>query len=569
MSTIIQIKRTNTANLPSTLDQGELAYIYDTSSISKTAGGLGDRLYIGDPTSNTNNPIKIGGKYYVDMLDHTKGVLTANGALIVNGDKKLDNIKIDNLDLNGNTLSSTDANGDIFITPDGTGKTIISNLYTDADTSLREFIEDITGGQVLAGTALEVVYDEVAGTVTISVANNGIDTAQLADNAVTEAKLSSGSVTTDKISDLSVTTAKIADSNITSIKLADGAILNGKIANGAITNDKISDNTIENSKLANNFISIGNNNVTLGDGITDVSGITSLAVDNLTIDTNSITATNTDGDIGLLPNGQGTITVPAGYEQRSSFTDNSLVNKKYVDQVAQGLDVKEAVVAATELDLDATYDNTAGTLTGNSNGAISVDGVELNVGDRVLVKDQTDLISNGIYEVTTKGVDGTSAFVLTRAPDADTAEELSGGSFFFVEKGTKFADAGFVATHDGIPTFGTTEINFEQFSGAGAIAAGSAIGKNGNTLNVLVDNTTIEVNGTNNLQLKDDGITNSKISASAAINQSKLNLNSATTRANSLGISQADLGVVSFDSSQFSTTNGWATVVRLDAGVYS
>jgi len=40
MATIIQVKRTTTANLPSTLEQGELAYIYDTSATDTDAGGL-------------------------------------------------------------------------------------------------------------------------------------------------------------------------------------------------------------------------------------------------------------------------------------------------------------------------------------------------------------------------------------------------------------------------------------------------------------------------------------------------------------------------------------------------
>ena len=61
MATIIQIKRTTTANLPSTLEQGELAYLYDTSTTDTDAGGNGGRLYIGDPTSNSNTPLKVGG----------------------------------------------------------------------------------------------------------------------------------------------------------------------------------------------------------------------------------------------------------------------------------------------------------------------------------------------------------------------------------------------------------------------------------------------------------------------------------------------------------------------------
>jgi hypothetical protein len=86
-------------------------------------------------------------------------------------------------------------------------------------------------------------------------------------------------------------------------------------------------------------------------------------------------------------------------------------------------------------------------------------------------------------------------FVLTRGPDADTAAELTGGTFFFVEEGTANADNGYVATHNGTPTLGTTNITFSQFSGAGQISAGAALSKTGNTLDVEVDDTTIEVSG--------------------------------------------------------------------------
>jgi hypothetical protein len=63
-----------------------------------------------------------------------------------------------------------------------------------------------------------------------------------------------------------------------------------------------------------------------------------------------------------------------------------------------------------------------------------------------------------------------------------------------------------------------------------------------------------------NVQITDNSIVNSDINSSAAIAQSKLNLNAATTRANATGITQADRGLASFDSSEFDVTNGWVTL---------
>jgi hypothetical protein len=61
-------------------------------------------------------------------------------------------------------------------------------------------------------------------------------------------------------------------------------------------------------------------------------------------------------------------------------------------------------------------------------------------------------------------------------------------------------------------------------------------------------------------QIQPGVIVNADINASAAIAQSKLSLNAATTRGNATGITQADRGLASFDSNQFDVTDGWATL---------
>ena len=61
-------------------------------------------------------------------------------------------------------------------------------------------------------------------------------------------------------------------------------------------------------------------------------------------------------------------------------------------------------------------------------------------------------------------------------------------------------------------------------------------------------------------RLRADSIINADVNASAGIQQSKLALEQASTRANATGITQNDLGVASFDSDIFTSTNGWITI---------
>src|SRR5210317_2540193 len=117
MATIIKIKRTTGANAPSGLNQGELAYVYDTSATDSGAGGNGIRLFIGDPTSSSNSAIEIGGRYYTQLLDHTPGTLTASSGLVVDSNKAIDELLIGNNATTGGTIKLNEGtnNGAHFV----------------------------------------------------------------------------------------------------------------------------------------------------------------------------------------------------------------------------------------------------------------------------------------------------------------------------------------------------------------------------------------------------------------------------------------------------------------------
>lgn len=136
--------------------------------------------------------------------------------------------------------------------------------------------------------------------------------------------------------------------------------------------------------------------------------------------------------------------------------------KNYVDSVAQGLDVKASVVAATTANI---------TLSGTQ----TIDDIALVAGDRVLVKNQTTTSANGIYTV--------AAGAWTRTTDADTWNELV-SAFVFVEKGTVNGNTGWVCTIDAGGTLGSTAVAFSQFSGSGTYTAGTGLTLTGTVFSI-------------------------------------------------------------------------------------
>ena len=154
--------------------------------------------------------------------------------------------------------------------------------------------------------------------------------------------------------------------------------------------------------------------------------------------------------------------------------------KAYVDNTTAGLNFHAAVHAATTANLDATYANGTGgvgaTLTANANGALVVDGHTLNANERVLVKNQTAGLENGIYVVTATG-DASNPYVLTRATDADNSPsgEVAYGDFTFVQQGTVNGGFGYIVNTTGTITIGTTAILYVQFNAGQVVSAGNGL----------------------------------------------------------------------------------------------
>ena len=466
MAQTIKIKRSSSAAAPgSALAAGELAYSFNSS-----------KLFIGDGSANDI----IGGELFVNMLDHTAGTLTASSAIIVDSNSKIDQLKTANLTIGANSITAGSGNvqivaaadldldltgGSIDVSSQATEIIMIDNnanafAIKEGVTSYLTFDSTNSAEKITLGKKLE------AGSVEIEGTNFDINGGTI-DGAIIGGSSAAAGTFTNLTGTGTINFAGATVSNGGSVTTVDinGGTIDGAVIGGASA-AAITGTTITATTLTDGTASISSG---------DITGVTSLAVDNVSVNGNDISTTNSNGNLTLSPNGNGTVTVPSGYKDRTGFGATSLVSKEYVDAVKVGLDFKDSVRVATTANISL------------SSAPAAIDGVTLSSDDRVLVKDQSTGSQNGLY------VFNGSGSAMTRATDADANAEVTSGMFTFVTEGSTNADSGFVLTTDGSITVGTTALAFAQFSGAGQITAGAAMTKTGNTLDVAVDGQSLEV----------------------------------------------------------------------------
>ena len=180
MASIIRIKRSGTSGDPTTLGQGELAYSY----LADNGSNGGDRLYIGTGTEIAGNAVNhevIGGKYFTQMLDHAKGTLTPNSAILVDANSKIDQLKVDDITIDGSTISNTetgtltfDTNGNtINLAPTGSAVRArgIATPTGDSDAANKAYVDSQVSGNtftIAADSGTNDSFNTATGVLTFS-----------------------------------------------------------------------------------------------------------------------------------------------------------------------------------------------------------------------------------------------------------------------------------------------------------------------------------------------------------------------------------------------------------------
>ena len=399
-----------------------------------------------------------------------------------------------NLDVNGNTITSV-SGGNITITPDTTGSVVLDGQsWPQADGSDGEYLKTDGAGQLSWG-AIPSGSFSIAG-------DTGTDTFTTGDTLTFEGGTGITTlVSNDKVtisSDITQYTNANARAAISATDAGGDGSLSYNSATGVITYTgpsatevrahftagagitintgvvSISDGAIANAKLTNSSVTIGTTELELGASSTSLAGITELTVDNLNINGNEISSTDSNGNISLNPDGTGTVAVNgariSGVAEPVDSTDAA--NKAYVDNAITGLSFKEAVNLLATSDISLT--GSTNTLVIDSHDPL----VSADSGYRILLTGQSTDSENGIYVYADDG----ATYTLTRPEDSDTFTELQGASVLVLE-GAVYSNTGWV--QESYSTTDFTGQNWVQFSGAGAFTAGDGLTQDGTVFNVV------------------------------------------------------------------------------------
>lgn len=465
MASIIRIKRSSVSGNPGTLAAGELAY----SALSGLQTNGGERLYIGigsETGGNAANHFVIGGKYFTDMMDHVQGTLTSGSAIITDSNNKIDVINVGGVTITGSTnvISSTNTNGDITLTPNGTGAVIVSTG--------KEFrVTDLTSSRVTFAGASGALKDSSSLTF-----NTGTNTLATVNVTATTNIIAGATVQGFDVKATSLTAGRVTFAGTNGLLIDASGLTYSTVTNKLTVTTGLQSGNID---ITGNIISSQNTNgsitfLTTGSGKVSINGLYTLA-----------TTTGTSGYV-LTTDGAGATSWQAASSKLSLAGDTSSTGT--VDLLTGVLTFKGGTaISATVSGSTITYALSLATT--SSVGISSFDGTDFSVSGAGAVTLQTERIE----DITGAMVTGASS---TQTNITVSYDDPSGKLLFTVNTATssvlgvaKFSNSYYTVTN------GDVEIN-------DATSAAKGIAKfNSATFSVSSGDVTVKSGGITNAQL--------------------------------------------------------------------
>ena len=311
-----------------------------------------------------------------------------------------------NIDITGNTLTSTTLNGDINISPSGTGKVRISGKFTLPITSGTDkyvLTSDGLGGTTWSqpSTTLSFNVDGSAPSTTVNLltdtlffnGSTGIRTSSSATGVTFT--LDRASTTDPGIAFFTATTFAVNSSGLVSIKA------------GGITN----------AQLASSGITFGTASVNLGDTVSSID-LFSVTGGNVKLIGSAVTATSGSSNLSLHGSGSGKVSISGAYTlpNTDGTSGQALITDGSGIVTFQSISTNLRILAdigstSTTVGLLTDYLNIAGgngistqvSTVGTSTKVITVSGVDATTSDKGVAKFSTSsfIVSSGNVELAT------------------------------------------------------------------------------------------------------------------------------------------------------------------------
>lgn len=378
------------------------------------------------------------------------------------------NITVDNTDPTNPIVSSTGGGGSgtvTSVTSADTNATVANTTTTPVITIVAA--PKLTTARTIAGVSFD-------GTANISLNNNAITNG------------AGYTTNTGTVTSTSVTTANGVSGTVANATTTPAITL----TLGAITPSTVNGVTLSGSGTPT--LAVTGTTTVSGSNTGDQTNITGNAA-TVTTNANLTGPVTSVGNATTITNSVNLPASPTTTTQSPADNSTKIATTAYVDAAVLGQNFKEAALVATTANLVGVY--VSGVFTYTATGTDNIDGVNLALGNRVLVKNQTTTFQNGIYVVTTAGSLGVAG-VLTRSSDANTSAEFKTGDSIFVTSGTANSNTTWAYTGADSPNIGTDAITYAQTAGQGSFTAGNGIAITGNSIaidtSITVDKTTTQ-----------------------------------------------------------------------------